>query len=163
MHGAEHLKFDVGRFKRPRHNWDRQTLPTPLATFLQSKEWIAAGTHAESRFRKPSQCWASRTKQSRPPRFVDRVLDNIASLVEGSEELADLVFGDAFGLRDWHSPDTAAERLQALAVIAPAIAMHDRRDFRREYRRAWLDVSETDTVLHGGLNLAVSRRAGWRC
>ena len=42
----------------------------------------------------------------------------------------------ALGLRDWHSLDTAPERLQALAVDAPALATHDRRDFRKEHRRA---------------------------
>ena len=81
----------------------------------------------------------------------------MAGLVEGSEELADLVFGDALGLRDWHSPDTAPERLQALAVVATALATHDRRDFRREYRHAWLDLSKTDAALPRGLDLAVSR------
>ena len=83
--------------------------------------------------------------------------DTVAGFVEGSEELADLVFGDALGLRDWHSPDTAAERLRALAVVAPALATHDRRDFRNGYRRAWLDLSNTDAALPWGLDLAVNR------
>ena len=88
---------------------------------------------------------------------MERVSDTVSGLVEGTQETADLVFGGALGLRDWQSRDTAVERLQALAVISPALATHDRRDFRREYRRAWLDVSETDAALPRTLNLAVRR------
>ena len=156
-YNAEYLTFDVGRFERAQRDWNRQRLPTPLATFLRSKAWIAAGTHEEPGFRKASECWASRTKQGRPPRFLERVPDPVAGLVEGSEELADLVFGDALGLRDWHSADTAPERLRALAVVAPALATHDRRDFRKEYRRAWFDLTDTDAGVPRGLDLAVSR------
>ena len=155
-HNARYLTFDVGRFDRPQRDWNRQTLPTPLATFLRSKAWIAAGTHEKLAFRKASDCWASRTRQGRPPRFLERMPDTAAGLVEGSEELANLVFG-AIGLRDWHSADTAPERLGALAVVAAALATHDRRDFRKEYRRAWLDLSDTDAGLPRGLDLAVSR------
>ena len=154
---AKCLTFTVGRFERAQRDWNSRILPTPLATFLRSKAWIAAGTYHEPGFRKASECWASRTRQGRPPRFLERVSDTVAGLVEGSEELADLVFGDALGLRDWHSPDTAPERLRALAVVAPALATHDRRDFRNGYRRAWLDLSNTDAALPRGLDLAVNR------
>ncbi len=156
-YNAKYLKFDVGRFERPRRDWNQQTLPTPLATFLRSKAWIAAGRHNEPTFRKANECWAARTRRGRPPRFMECVSDTVLGLVEGNQELANLVFGNALRLRDWHSKDTAAERLQALAVVSPALATHERRDFRREYRRAWLDVSETDTALPRALNLAVSR------
>ena len=149
-HKAEYLTFDVGRFARPRRDWDRRTLPTPLATFLRSKAWIAAGTDEKPGFRKTSECWGSRKRQDRPPRFLERVSDTVAGLVEGSEELAELVFGP-LGLREWHGPDTAPERLRALAVVAPALATHDRQRFRREYRRAWLDLSNTDVKRHSKL------------
>ena len=156
-HTAEYLTFYVGRFGRPGRDWNRQTLPTPLATFLRSNAWITAGTHEKPGFRKASECWASRTRQGRPPRFLERMPDIVAALVEGSEELADLVFGDALGLRDWHSPDTAPGRLRALAAVAPTLAAYDRRDFRKEYRRSWLHLSDTDAGLPPGLDLAVSR------
>ena len=156
-YNARYLTFNIGRFERPQRDWNRKTLPTPLATFLRSKAWIAAGKHHEPGFRKASECWASRTRQGRPPRFLERVSDTVAGLVEGSEELAELVFGNALGLRDWHSPDTAPQRLRALSVVAPALATHDRRDFRNEYRRAWLDLSDTGSALPLSLNLAVSR------
>ena len=157
---TEHLTFTVGRFERPRRperDWDVQTLPTPLATFLRSKAWIAAGTYHEPGFRKASECWASRTRQGRPPRFLEHVSDTAAGLVESSEELADLVFGHALNLQDWHSPDTASERLRALAVAAPALAAHDRPYFHNGYRRAWLDFSNTDAALPPDLDLAVNR------
>ena len=157
VHNAEYLTFEVGRFERAERDWNRQTLPTPLATFLRSKAWVAAGMHEEPGFRKASECWAARTRRGRPPRFMERVTDTVAGLVEGSEELADLVFGGAIGLGDWQSRDIAAERLQALASVVPALAMHDRRDFRREYRRAWFDVSETDAALPHDLDLVVNR------
>ena len=153
VHNSKYLTFDLSTQLGGR----RHTLPTPLATFLRSKAWIAAGTYHESGFRRASECWASRTRQGRAPRFLERVSDTVAGLVEGGEELADLVFDDALGLRDWHSPDTALERLRALAVVAPALATHDRRDFRNGYRRAWLDLSNADAALPRDLDLAVNR------
>lgn len=156
-HNAEYLTFDIGRFERRQRDWNRQTLRTPLATFLRSKAWVAVGTREEPRFRKASECWASRTRQGRPPRFLERMFDTVAGLVEHGERLADLVFGEALGLRDWQSADSAPARLQELAVVAPTLPTHDRRDFRKEYRRAWLDLSNTGARLLPGLDLAVSR------
>ena len=158
--GAQYLTFSVGRFERATRKWDRKILPTPLATFLRSKAWIAVSTDEEPRFRKTRECWAARKKRDRPPRFMERISDTISELVQGSEEFADLVFGDALGLRNWHYRDTAAERLQALSVVAPALRTHERTDFRKEYRRAWLDVSGTDTPLPRELELAVIRDGG---
>ena len=160
-HGTEYLTFQVGRFKRPRRrDWNLQTLPTPLATFLRSRTWIVVRTHEEELgFRRADECWATRTRQRRPPRFTERVRNTVAGLVGGSEELANLVFGEALGLLDWQSPHTALERLQALAAVAPNLAMHDLREFRREYRRAWLDACEVDSALPRNLVLAVTRDA----
>lgn len=159
--GDHYLTFSVGRFERrtPKQQ-DRKILPTPLATFLRSKAWIAVSTDEEPRFRKTRECWAARTKRDRPPRFMGRISDTVSELVQDSEEFADVVFGDALGLRDWHSQDTAAERLQALAVVAPDLRTHERADFRKEYRRAWLDVSSTDTPLPREMELAVIRDGG---
>ena len=158
--GAQYLTFVVGRFERAPRFRDRKILPTPLATFLRSRAWIAVSTDEESRFRKARECWAARAKRDRPPRFMERISDTVLELVQGSEELADLVFGDALGLRDWHSRDTAAERLQALAVVVPSLRAHERTEFRKEYRRAWLDVSGADTPLPRELELAVIRDSG---
>lgn len=156
-HNAKYLAFDVGRYERARRDWNERTFPTPIATFLRSKAWIAVDTQEELQFRKASECWASRTKQSRPPRFIECVIDTVAVLIEGSEKLPDLVFGGTLGVRDWHSSDTAPERLRDLAVAASALVTRDRRDFRKEYKRAWLDLSKTDAELPCGLDLAVNR------
>ena len=154
---AECLAFDVGRFERGPRYRDCQTLPTPLAAFLRSRAWIAAGTREESVFIRAGDCWAARTRQGRPPRFIARLPDAEAALVEGTQELADLVFGEDLGVRDWHAGATAAGRLRALAAAAPALAPHDRRDFHREYRRAWTDFAAADAELPTDLDLAVIR------
>ncbi len=154
--GAEFLTFDVGRFERTQPYWDKRNVPTPLATFLRSRAWVAVGAREEPAFRSPHECWAAKTRRQRPPRFVDRLPDALAGLVEGSEDLSKLVFG-TLGLRDWHDEGTATERLEVLAAVAPALAGHDRPAFRREYRRAWFDVAQTDAVLPADLSLAVSR------
>ena len=122
---AEHLTFDVARFERGPHYRDQQTLPTPLAAFLRSTAWIAVDTREESRFRRPGDCWAARTRQGRPPRFVARLPDIEAALVEGTQELANLVFGEALGVCDWEAGGTAVGRLFALAAVAAALATHD--------------------------------------
>ena len=80
---GKYLTFQVGRFARYQSQWNVQELPTPLATFLRSKAWIAAGPHGESSFHKAGECWAARTRQNRPPRFVPRVTDLVAGLLEG--------------------------------------------------------------------------------
>ena len=155
--GAEYLAFDVGRFERGPRYRDQQTLPTPLAAFLRSAPWIAVDTRDEAGFRRAGDCWAARTRQGRPPRFIARLPDAETALIEGTQELADLVFGETLGVCDWEAGDTAMGRLQALAGIAAALAPHDRRDFHREYRRAWNDFADLDAELPTDLELAVNR------
>ena len=156
-HGNGFLTFDVGRFERDKRDRNLRTLPTPLATFLRSAEWIATGTHDGPAFRKAGHCWGSRTRQGRPPRFIHRLPDAVVSFVEDSRALADLVFGNLVGIRDWRSDATACERLKALAAVAPHVPTRDRRDFGREYQRAWLDLCKTNAPLPLGLDLAVYR------
>ena len=156
-HGTRFLTFRLGRFERARHHWDLRTLPTPLATFLRSKAWVAANTQEQPGFRKANECWAARTKHGKPPRFLDRVSDTGKDLLEGNEDLANLVLGKELGLRDWQSKETAIERLGELASVSLTLASHDRRDFRKEYQRSWHDVVATDASLPPGLALAVNR------
>lgn len=158
--GAQYLSFRVGRFDRRPDNWDEQTLPTPLAAFLRHWAWIVVSTDAEPQFRKARECWAARTRRDSPPRFMERISDTVTELVQGNEEFEKLVFGNALGLRDWHSPDTATERLRALAIVAPSLGPHERTDFRKEYRRAWLEVSRSTTPLPQELKLVVIRDGG---
>ena len=158
--GARYLTFDVGRFERASRDWDSKTLPTPLATFLRSKAWVAVSTEEDPQFRKARECWAARVRRDRPPRFLERISDTVSELVQGSEEFADLVFGNALGVRDWRSADTATERLQTLAMVAPSLGTHERTEFRKEYRRAWFEVSSGTIPLPKELKLAVIRDGG---
>ena len=155
--GAECLTFDVGRFDRGLRYHDRQTLPSPLAAFLGSRAWIAVDTRDEPRFHRAGDCWAARTRQGRPPRFIACLPDAAATLVEGTEELADLVFSEVLGVSDWEAANTAVRRLSALAGVAADLAPHDRRDFIREYRRAWRDLVDQETALPTDLELVVNR------
>lgn len=156
-HGTDYFQFEVGRFERDERDWDRRKLPTPLATFLRSKPWIAANSQEGLAFRRPGQCWASRARRGGPPRFIDRVSDAAADLSDGSG-LAELAFGEALGLRDWQSQATAVERLQELARVAVALPSNDRPTLRNEYRRAWQDLVETGSKLPENLSLIVVRR-----
>ncbi|MXY54177.1 MAG: DUF3883 domain-containing protein [Gammaproteobacteria bacterium] len=155
--GAECLTFDVGRFDRGPHYHDRQTLPSPLAAFLRSRAWIAVDTRDEPRFHRAGDCWAARTRQGRPPRFIARLADADATLVEGTEEFADLVFSEVLGVSDWEAGNTAVRRLRALAGVATDLAPHDRREFHREYRRAWKDLVDQEAPLPADLELVVNR------
>lgn len=159
-YGDRFLKFEVGRFERDERNWDKKSLPTPLATFLRSKDWVAISTDNEPQFINPRYCWASRTKRNRLPRFIERISDTILELFQNSEELSELVMGEELGILDWNSPNTAVKRLQALATIASSLSSSERSVFRNEYRRAWVDVLETDAELPHDLDLAVIRERG---
>ena len=156
-HSAEFLTFEVGRFKRSPRDWDYHKLPTPLATFLRSKAWIAVDTREESDFRRASHCWGARTKQGKPPRFMNRVPNDVMELLEDDQNLADLVFSKQLGLRDWQGKETAVERLTETASIAMSISSPDRPPLLREYRRAWYDVVKTGVSLPGDLRLIVDR------
>ncbi len=68
-------------------------------TFLRSKSWVAVAIDEKLQFLRPIDCWASRTRRGRPPRFIGRISDSTSDLVQGSEELAALVFGDELGLQ----------------------------------------------------------------
>lgn len=155
--GTEYFQFDVGRFERYERNWDRRRLPTPLATFLRSKPWIAATSQEGLSLRSPEECWGSRVRRGGLPRFIDRVPEALADLSDG-DGLSELAFGDALGLRDWQSQSTAVERLRDLADVATGLSSNDRPTFRKEYRRAWQDVVETGISLPGDLSLIVTRR-----
>jgi len=157
-HGTRYFQFKVGRFGRYEREWDRRVLPTPLATFLRAKAWIAASTQEGLAFRGPRECWASRVRRGGPPRFIDRVPETIADLSEGGE-LAQLAFGEALGLRDWQSREGAVARLRDLARVATNLASNERPTMRNEYRRAWQDIVETGASLPHDLELVVTRRS----
>ena len=157
IHGTRNFHFDVGRFRRFEHEWDGQRLPTPLASFLRTKAWIAVTTREGVAFRRPNACWASRARRGGLPMFMDRIPETVADLSD-DDDLAELAFGEELGLRDWQSKTTAVERLSELAGVATSLASNDRSTARTEYRRAWEDVVTTDVSLPSDLALIVRRR-----
>ena len=156
-HGKTYFQFKVGRFERYQSHWDRQILPTPLATFLRSRSWIAASTQDGMAFRNSRDCWASRARRHWPPRFIDRVPEAMADFAEG-EEFAELAFGETLRLRNWQSQETAVARLQVLASVSASLASNDRPTARKEYRRAWRHVVETGVSLPDDIALIATRR-----
>ncbi len=157
VHGTKYFEFEVGRFGRHKNSWNRQVLPTPLATFLRSHPWIAANAQEGLSFRSPGECWGSRVRRGGLPRFVTRLPELVAGFTDGTS-LAELVFGEALGLRDWYEPMTAVERLRDLASVAQGLPSNDRPTLRNECRRAWQDVVVSDVSLPKDLRLVVTRR-----
>ena len=156
-HGAKFFAFEIGRFERDyQRAWDRRELPTPLASFLRSKAWIAANTREGVDFRRANECWATRIRQGGLPRFIDHVSSTVVDFTDDNA-LADLVFGKNLGLRDWQSQDTAADRLKDLTAVSTGLASNDRPAFRREYKRAWCDIVQAGIPLPTDLSLAVHR------
>ncbi len=158
-HSTEFLEFEIGRFDRYyKREWNNKILPTPLATFLRSKPWIATDTQEGLGFRKADECWAARARRDRPPKFIDRISQDVADFVD-SKDLAELAFDEHLGLQDWQSQDTAVDRLRDLAAISTTLASNERPTFRREYQRAWGDVVEIGVSLPADLILVVNRRS----
>lgn len=157
--GDAYFEFELGRFSRPAsRDWDKSTLPTPLAVFLKSKAWVAATSPSGVVFRQPSQCWSSRTKRPAPPRFVDRLPAHLHEDILDHKTLEDLIFSDRIGLRDWSSRASALTRLIDLAAVATELSSGDRRDFRDDYRTAWVDAALQPVPLPADLRLVVVRR-----
>ncbi|MCU9840566.1 DUF3883 domain-containing protein [Ruegeria sp. WL0004] len=73
------------------------------------------------------------------------------------EEIAKISFGDALGLLDWASPETAPLRLAALANSARNLQSGDVATFRRQYGRAWGELAESGATLPSDLPLAAYR------
>src|SRR5690606_18942661 len=71
--------------------------------------------------------------------------------------IAKLSFGEALGLLDWASPETAPLRLAALANSAKNLQSGDVATFRRQYSRAWGELAESGAALPSDLPLAASR------
>ncbi len=156
--GSRLFEFAVGRYERNERDWNEQVLPTPLAVFIRTRPWIAANSKDDIEFCKPSSCWSAPTRRAGVPRFVNRLSEEMVADVWESDELSVLLFSEAIGLRDWQIATTGPERLFDLAIIAQDISSNDRAVFRREYRRAWLDVSHTKSELSNSLSIVTSRR-----
>ncbi len=162
-HGTDYFQFKIGRFDRDKRQWDEQILPTPLATFLRAKAWIAASTRDEGiAFRRSKECWASRIRRGGPPRFMDRIPESLAHFSEGGNWV-EQAFGEHLGLRDWQNKETAVARLRELVGVVPSLASNDRPIARNEYRRAWEEVVETGVSLPSDLQRYVPTKMGQFC
>jgi Domain of unknown function (DUF3883) len=156
-HWDAFFRFELGRFDRYHRDWDTKRLPTPLATFLRSKPWIAANTREGIGFRRSHDCWGARARRGGPPRFVDRIPEVAIDLADHSE-LADFVFSEAVGVQDWQIASTTVGRLSYLATIAADLASNERPTFHREYQRAWHEAAETQTELPSKFTIVIHRR-----
>ena len=158
VHRVRYFQFEVGRFERYyQREWDLRVLPSPLATFLRAKAWIAASTLDGIAFRRPRECWASRVSRGGPPSFIDRVPETVADFSE-SGELVEFAFGEALGLRDWQNQETAVDRLRDLSSVVASLASKGRLTTRNENQRAWHDIVETGALLPPDLQLIVTSR-----
>ena len=158
VHGTGYFHFEVGRYDA--RQWDEKKLPTPLATFLRTKAWIAVVTRNEEDgmgFRRPNGCWASRTRTGRVPIFMDRISEAVANISDDGT-LADIVFGEELGLRDWQSKYTAVDRLIELAGVATSLVPNEKPAARNAYKDAWESVVATGDPLPSDLALMVNRR-----
>ena len=155
--GTSYFQFEIGRFNRSYREYDKKVLQTPLAIFLRTNAWIAANTCQEIKFRSPSECWSSRTRSGKPPRFIDRVPEEMAIYLSEDSTFSKLVFSETLGLRDWKNQDTAIERLFELAKIITRLGSNDRLTAQNEYRRAWNDVVETDSQIPPDIQLIVTK------
>lgn len=157
-HSDRHFHFRLGRFDRTKREWDAQVLPTPLAAFVKHRTWLPAMSKHEPIFMRPSECWASRVRRGGPPRFVTRLPEEYATDIIEDEKLAGLLFSNAVGVRNWQDEVNAVHRLVALASAAVDLLSSERPEFRREYRKAWLDAAVTNSKLPADLCVAVVRR-----
>lgn len=160
LHGDDYLFARIGRYHRPDTQWDERRVITPLGSFLSSNSWLARDARAENQyeFLKPSECWASENKRQKVPAFIQSLPDDARDLVEREVGIAEVCFGEAIGLQNWVSPDTAPQRLTALADSAESLQLGDMVTFRREYGRAWNELIEAGAELPSGIPLAVHRK-----
>lgn len=154
--GRKFLSARIGRFDRAQRDWDERRVVTPVGAFLRSEAWLQGELRGERIFLSPNQCWASRIKRPGVPAFIPRLSDDARVLVE-RDEIGKVSFGDALGLLDWASPETAPLRLAALANSARNLQSGDVATFRRQYSRAWGEVAESGAALPSDLPLAAYR------
>ena len=155
--GNRHFQFTVGRFERYASQVDSRELPTPLASFIRTKEWVSVNTRHGIAFRKPETCWASQIRRGGVPRFMEQVSDNMFDFSD-SELFEELVFSDEVRLRDWQNKFTAVDRLHDLSEVSAQLANSDRPVERKEYQRAWSEVVENSLTVPPNLRLLVLRR-----
>jgi hypothetical protein len=150
--GDKHFEFRVRHWR----GFEVVSLPSPLQIFLREGEWALSFRRDEALLRRPRETWSSQTARQVPPRFVERF-----AAEPGHRGSAPPVLFDArIGLRDWTAPETAPERLAALANALSDLSAAERRDLRDQLRRAWADVADGNYALPKDLVLVVEREGG---
>ena len=157
--GDEYFRFHVGRYEigRRASQIDSRELPTPLASFIRTQQWITVDTGDGIAFRTPRTSWASPVRRDGVPKFMEQLSDDLFG-ASGSEEFEELIFSDVVGLRNWQDKLTAVDRLQELSAVSEQLVNSERPLERKEYQRAWLEVVENGLTLPPELKLPVVRR-----
>ena len=83
--GTYYLSFHVGRFERNEQYRDVQSVRTPLNTFIMTRAWLPTIRKEEESFATPSNAWLM-TDRRGDPKFVERVTDEAAELLEADGE-----------------------------------------------------------------------------
>ncbi|MEQ8229680.1 MAG: DUF3883 domain-containing protein [Rhodospirillales bacterium] len=147
--GDDHFGFVVRHWR----GYESANLPTPLQIFLREGEWMLSYRRDEPLFRRPRETWATQVARQVPPRFVER----FAAEPGHRGSAPPLLFDARVGLRDWTAPQTAPERLRALAGALIDLSAAERRDLRDQLRRAWADIADGDCALPNDVELVVER------
>lgn len=174
LHGLDHWPADYLKihWDRDRYgNKDRQTVPTPLASFLASAAWLpAAPRTGRPTFARPDQLWHFPTSSDdATPGFAPLVNQATRGFLDAHPKVFATL--KAAGLGVWSEPAHAARLVRVLGEAAAAGSVGDQRDqFLRAYLRAWSNlasrlepelgaVRELPLVLRVGPGLSVRRVA----
>lgn len=152
-HGNKFLATRLGRFERPGHAWDQQTILTPIGVFLRTEAWILAEQRGDRVFAMPSTCWASRSKRPGVPKFIPKLSEDARALLD-SDELSELLFGD-ISVMDWMDIENVVEKLRVLAEAASQLLSGEQKAFRDNYSAAWSDLLEIDGELPESFPIAL--------
>jgi hypothetical protein len=153
------LRWRIGRFERSGGDQNETTFETAAATFIASEPWMPVEGDSE-RFEPPSRLWSSTDRRQRPPRYVDRLRDRLAEMIEEEKHLASAMFTAPVELRDWSREDEAVRKLTDLAAGAAGLEPRERVNFRKVYQQVWSDYCSTALPLPPELPVAVITSLG---
>lgn len=165
LHGLDHWPADYLKihWDRDRYgNKDRQTVPTPLASFLASAAWLPAAPGAgRPSFARPDQLWHfPASSDDATPGFAPLVNQATRGFLESHPKVFATL--KAAGLGVWSDPAHAARLVRVLGEAAAAGWVGDQRDqFLRAYLRAWSNLAcRLEPELGDVRNLALVLRQG---
>jgi hypothetical protein len=159
-YGSGCLTFSMGRFDRPEPYQDRQSVRTPLSTFLMTAPWFPIQGRGEERFVRVGEAWLF-TDRRNDPKFVARAPDEIGDVLSAGTKVFEILTKPPYGLRVWKEPATAAARLGALADLCADLEQHERSVFRKQYDQAWQDLGASGGRLEANVRVAVEGATGF--